>query len=34
VVVPNTMPERKHGQYAVAVRKQAAHAARLEPVSE
>jgi hypothetical protein len=34
VVVPNTTPERKHGQYAVAVRKQAAHAARLEPVSE
>ena len=34
VVVPNTTPERKHGQYAVTVRKQAAHAARLEPVSE
>jgi hypothetical protein len=27
VVVPNTVPERKRGQYAVAVRKQAAHAA-------
>jgi hypothetical protein len=27
VVVPNTTPERKRGQYAVAARKQAAHAA-------
>lgn len=26
VVLPNTMPDRKRGQYAVAVRKQAAHA--------
>jgi hypothetical protein len=34
VVVPNTTPDRKHGQYAVAVRKGAAHAARLESVPE
>jgi hypothetical protein len=34
VVLPNTTPDRKHGQYAVAARKQAAHAARLAPVSE
>jgi hypothetical protein len=34
VVAPNTAPDRKHGQYAVAVRKQAAHAARTAPVSE
>jgi hypothetical protein len=27
VVVPNTTPERKRGQYAVSARKQAAHAA-------
>lgn len=27
VVVPNTVPERKRGQYAVSVRKQAAHSA-------
>jgi hypothetical protein len=34
VVVPNTTPDRKHGQYAVAVRKGTAHAARLESVPE
>ena len=34
VVVPNTAPDRKRGQYAVAVRKEAAHAARLAPASE
>jgi hypothetical protein len=34
VVVPNTEPDRKRGQYAVAVRKQAAHAARMAPTSE
>ena len=34
VVVPNTAPDRKRGQYAVAVRKEAAHAARLAPVPE
>lgn len=28
VVVPNTTPERKRGQYAVSVRKQAAHGAK------
>jgi hypothetical protein len=34
VVLPNTTPDRKHGQYAVAARKQAAHSARMAPVSE
>jgi hypothetical protein len=34
VVVPNTTADRKHGQYAVAVRKEAAHAARMAPASE
>jgi hypothetical protein len=34
VVVPNTEPDRKRGQYAVAVRKQAAHAARMAAASE
>ena len=33
VVVPNMAPDRKRGQYAVAVRKEAAHAARLAPVA-
>jgi hypothetical protein len=32
VVVPNTAPERKRGQYAVTARKQAAHAAARRPV--
>lgn len=34
VVTPNIAPERKRGQYAVAVRKQAAHAATASSASE
>lgn len=34
VVEPNTATDRKRGQYAVAVRKQAAHAARMMPVPD
>ena len=34
VVVPNTSPERKRGQYAVSVRKQAAHATARPSMAE
>jgi hypothetical protein len=34
VVVPNISPERKRGQYAVSVRKQAAHATARPSMAE